>query len=75
MLGCRVLGHRWVFWRDGATVRWRCDRGCGAGGARAYRTRRDAQRHLRHYARTPRPPVGLLAALAGTVPPRPRSRS
>lgn len=74
MNACRLFGHRWTFWRDGATVRWRCDRGCGAGGARAYATPREAVRHLRHYTREPRPPVGLLSALAGTAPQRPRPR-
>ena len=75
MVACRLLGHRWTFSCDGATVRWRCDRGCGAAGAREYPDRREAARHFRHYAREPRPPVGFLAALGGTVSRRPRSLS
>jgi hypothetical protein len=67
MLTCRLLGHRWRFWRVGRTVRWTCRRGCGAGGVRKYATAAAASRHLRHYAREPEPPAAFLAALAGAV--------
>jgi hypothetical protein len=32
MLRCRLLGHRFRFSADGSTMRWDCERGCGAGG-------------------------------------------
>lgn len=64
-VACRFLGHRWRFWRDGATVRWDCRRGCSRGGAREYENEFEAARHLRHYAREAAPPVGFLMALAG----------
>ena len=36
MLRCRILGHRFRFTSDGETLRWECERGCGAGGAKRY---------------------------------------
>src|SRR5256885_2339121 len=32
MLACRLLGHRYRFRAEGATMRWECARACGAGG-------------------------------------------
>jgi hypothetical protein len=66
-LACRLSGHRWRFRREGATVLWSCERGCGAGGERGYESPAVASVHLRHYARRPPQPVGLLAALAGVL--------
>jgi hypothetical protein len=36
MLACRVFGHRYRFSSDGATMRWRCQRDCGACGEKRY---------------------------------------
>jgi len=66
-LACRVLGHRWHFWREGRTIRWACERGCPQGGAREYASEDEARRYGRHFVRKPGPPNALLAALAGTV--------
>jgi hypothetical protein len=72
MVACRLFGHRWTFSCDGATVHWRCTRGCGAAGARQYADRREAVRHFHHYTREPRPPIGVPRALGGAAPRRPQ---
>jgi hypothetical protein len=66
MLSCRVLGHRYRFSSDGATMRWDCERGCGAGGSKRYAFAADAERYARAFDRDDRrelgrrAPVGLL---------------
>ena len=45
MLSCRVLGHRPRFSADGVTLRWSCERGCGAGGSKTYANAADARRY------------------------------
>ena len=44
MLACRLLGHRFRFAADGPTMRWSCERGCGAGGEKRYDSAEDATR-------------------------------
>ncbi len=61
-VACRLLGHRWDFWREGRTIRWACERGCAEGGAREYSTEEEARRYGRHLVRKPGPPNALLAA-------------
>jgi hypothetical protein len=51
MLRCRLLGHRFRFGADGATMRWRCERGCGAGGEKRYATVVEAERYARGFER------------------------
>ena len=51
MLRCRLLGHRFRFGADGATMRWRCERGCGAGGEKRYSTVAEAERYARGFER------------------------
>jgi hypothetical protein len=51
MLWCRLLGHRFRFGADGATMRWRCERGCGAGGEKRYSTVAEAERYARGFER------------------------
>ena len=46
MLACRVVGHRWRFSAEGATMRWACTRGCGASGEKRYQS----TEHAAHYA-------------------------
>jgi hypothetical protein len=46
VLRCRLVGHRYRFTSEGDTMRWSCERGCGAGGAKRYP---DAE-HARRYA-------------------------
>lgn len=45
-LACRIVGHRWRFTADAATMRWDCAR-CGEpGGSKVYAS----PRHAAHYA-------------------------
>ena len=65
MLRCRLLGHRFHFAAEGATMRWRCDRGCGAGGEKRYATAAEAERYARGFERehdsgARRTPLGAL---------------
>jgi hypothetical protein len=66
MLRCRLLGHRFRFSADGSTMRWDCERGCGAGGEKRYATPVEAERYARGLDREDRhdlgrrAPVGLL---------------
>jgi hypothetical protein len=66
MLRCRALGHRYRFSGDGPTMRWVCERGCGAGGSKRYASAADAARYARAFDREDRrelgrrTPVGLL---------------
>jgi hypothetical protein len=47
VLACRVLGHRWRFSAEGATMRWACARGCGADGEKRYESAELAARYAR----------------------------
>jgi hypothetical protein len=38
VLRSRLVGHRFRFSSDGATMRWTCQHGCGAGGEKQYPT-------------------------------------
>jgi hypothetical protein len=66
MLRCRLLGHRFRFSADRSTMRWDCERGCGAGGEKRYATPAEAERYARGLDREDRvdlgrrAPVGLL---------------
>jgi hypothetical protein len=70
MLRCRVLGHRFRFSSEGDTMRWRCQRGCGAGGAKVYPTAGDAERYARAFDREDREDLGRRAPLIGLLPLR-----
>jgi hypothetical protein len=48
---CRLLGHRYRFTAEGRTMRWECERGCGAGGSKTYGTAEEAQRYARAFDR------------------------
>jgi hypothetical protein len=54
MVRCRVLGHRFRFRADGATMRWSCERECGAGGEKRYASAADAERYARAFDREDR---------------------
>jgi len=69
-IGCRLLGHRFRFETDGATMRWHCGRDCGAGGAKAYATEHDAERYARAFDRRDREDLGRRAPLVGLLPLR-----
>jgi hypothetical protein len=65
MLRCRLLGHRFRFTADGATMRWRCERGCGVEGEKRYATAAEAESYARgfereHSSAERRTPLGAL---------------
>ena len=64
MFACRVLGHRWRFSADGTTMRWACERGCGAGGEKRYDTPERAARYARAFDREDREDVGRRPLLS-----------
>jgi hypothetical protein len=70
MLRCRVLGHRFRFTADGTSMRWECQRGCGAGGCKRYPAAQDARRYARAFDREDRRDLGRRAPLVGLLPLR-----
>ena len=70
MLRCRILGHRFRFSSDGATMRWICVRGCGTEGAKEYAGPADAIRYARAFDREDRDDMGRRAPLFGLLPLR-----
>jgi hypothetical protein len=70
MLRCRILGHRFRFTNDGNEMRWTCQRGCGAGGAKRYPTPADARRYATAFDREDREDLGRRAPLIGLLPLR-----
>jgi hypothetical protein len=66
---CRVLGHRYRFSSEGATMRWRCER-CGSSGTKEYASSRDAARYARAFDREDREDLGRRAPLVGLLPLR-----
>jgi hypothetical protein len=70
MLRCRVLGHRFRFSSDGTTMRWRCQRGCGAGGEKQYPTAEDARRYAAAFDPEDVEDVGRRAPFFGLLPLR-----
>jgi hypothetical protein len=70
MLRCRLLGHRYRFSSDGATMRWACQRGCGTGGSKEYATADDARRYARALDREDRDDLGRRAPLIAGFPLR-----
>jgi hypothetical protein len=69
-LRCRLLGHRFRFESSGAIMSWHCERGCGAGGTKAYATGHDAQRYARAFDRRDQDDLGRRAPLVGLLPLR-----
>jgi hypothetical protein len=65
-----MLGHRFRFSSDGATMRWTCARGCGAGGEKRYATAADAERYARTFDREDSEDLGRRAPLVGLFPLR-----
>jgi hypothetical protein len=66
VLRCRLLGHRYRFTSDEETMRWRCARGCGAGGAKRYDTPQEARRYAAAFDREDRDAVGRRAPIGLT---------
>jgi hypothetical protein len=61
VLRCQLLGHRYRFAGDGATMRWHCERGCGAQGSKQYRTAEDARRYAAAFDLDDRESLGQRA--------------
>jgi hypothetical protein len=70
VLACRLLGHRYRFSADGATLRYACERGCGAGGQKEYATAAEAARYAAAFDREDRDDLGRRAPLVGLLPLR-----
>jgi len=70
MIACRLAGHRYRFETDGCTMRWACQRGCGAGGEKVYATPADAVRYASAFDREDREDRGRRAPLVGLLPLR-----
>jgi hypothetical protein len=70
MLRCRLLGHRYRFTSDGPTMRWHCQRACGAGGSKRYATAADARRYAAALDREDREDLGRNAPLIAGLPLR-----
>jgi hypothetical protein len=70
MLRCRLLGHRFRFTSEGREMRWRCQRGCGEGGAKRYPTATEAQRYATALDREDREDLGRNAPLIAGLPLR-----
>jgi hypothetical protein len=70
VLRCRFLGHRFRFSSEGATMRWTCQRGCGAGGSKRYPSADDAHRYAAAFDREDRADLGRRAPLVAGFPLR-----
>jgi hypothetical protein len=70
VISCRLLGHRYRFEAEGATMRWSCERGCGAGGSKEYASPADATRYAAAFDREDRDELGRRAPLLGLLPLR-----
>ncbi len=70
MLSCRVIGHRYRFDAEGPVMRWRCERGCGAGGDKRYPTAQQARQYALAFDREDRTDIGRRAPLIGLLPLR-----
>ena len=64
VLACRVFGHRWRFSAEGETMRWSCERGCGAGGEKRYDSAERAARFAQAFDREDREDVGRRPLLS-----------
>jgi hypothetical protein len=70
VLSCRLLGHRYRFASEGRTMRWSCERGCGAVGAKEYASAAEAARYASAFDREDRSELGRRAPLLGMLPLR-----
>ncbi|HET8558444.1 MAG TPA: hypothetical protein VFL58_14150 [Gaiellaceae bacterium] len=70
MLSCRLVGHRYRFQAEGRTMRWSCERGCGAGGSKEYESADEATRYAAAFDREDRDEVGRRAPFLGMFPLR-----
>src|SRR3954454_864869 len=67
---CSLVGHRYRFVAEGATMLWSCER-CGLfGGTKAYPTPEDAARYAEAFDHEDRADLGRRAPLVGLFPLR-----
>ena len=70
MIACRLLGHRYRFLAEGATMTWACER-CGAvGGTKTYESAELAEQFARAFDREDRSDLGRRAPLVALLPLR-----
>lgn len=67
---CRFFGHDFCFTAEGATMRWTCARGCGAGGSKEYGTASEARRYARAFDKKDTDDLGRRAPLVALFPLR-----
>jgi hypothetical protein len=70
VLSCRLLGHRYRFQAEGATMTWSCERGCGSGGSKEYASAAEAARYAAALDREDRAELGRRAPFLGLFPLR-----
>ncbi|MGH7911162.1 MAG: hypothetical protein ACREOV_05535 [Candidatus Dormibacteraceae bacterium] len=70
MVRCQVLGHRFRFSAAGETMRWACQRDCGAGGSKRYASAADAREFASAFDREDREGLGRRAPFLGMFPLR-----
>jgi hypothetical protein len=66
-LACRLAGHRYRFWAEDETMRWRCDRDCGDEGSKRYASGAEASRYASAFDREDRDVLGRRAPLSLSV--------
>ena len=62
--GCSVFGHRFRFWAEEETMRWRCERGCGAEGSKRYTSSAAATRYADAFDREDSDALGRRSPLS-----------
>ena len=70
MLTCRVFGHRYRFSSDGLTMRWHCQRDCGAGGEKEYASADEAARYASAFDREDRDAIKRVPVPFSLLPLR-----
>ena len=70
VLACKLLGHRYRFTAEGAVMSWRCQRGCGAAGRKAYASAAQARRFAAAFDREDRSDLGRRAPFVALFPLR-----
>jgi hypothetical protein len=67
---CRLLGHRYRFRADGATMTWTCERCGDVGGSKEYGSAEEAARFAGAFDREDRADLGRRAPLIALLPLR-----
>jgi hypothetical protein len=70
VLACQLLGHRYRFRAEGATMAWACERCGAAGGEKEYGSAEEAARFAAAFDREDRADLGRRAPLVGLLPLR-----